>query len=108
MVDFRSRVTRERPINDRVPLNEGWYYLLVPGYPSNNWVVITKIDRKYVYARGLFGDYADLQLRKTAFDDIVTAWYDPLAEEPEDLNIYWGDNNLVVFTDHAGVYFLYE
>jgi len=69
-----------RPENDLVPLIVGYWYLLLPGYPSGQWVIITAIDSKYVYASGLFNNKADLKCRIKQFDDNVTEAINPATK----------------------------
>ena len=60
-----------RDTNNIIPLVVGGEYKLTPGEVSGDWVVITKLTSKYVYAEGIENNHADLKVPKWKFDDLV-------------------------------------
>lgn len=60
--------------NNNIPLVVGGEYELTPGMASSNWVIITKIDLRNVYARGIDDTVADLKLPIWKFDDVMVAY----------------------------------
>lgn len=57
--------------DDTLPLVVGYKYLLTPGYPSGQWVIIYALDAKYVYAMGVYPNHADYKVLRTTFDDNI-------------------------------------
>lgn len=57
--------------NNNIPLVVGGQYELTPGEASTDWVIVTKLTTRDVYAKGVDDNVADLIVPIWKFDDLI-------------------------------------
>jgi hypothetical protein len=58
-------------IDNSIPIEVGYKYQFTPGISDANWIEIVEKGPKYVRARGLYNNHADLSIPIWKFDDLV-------------------------------------
>ncbi len=60
--------------NNQMPITIGGKYLLTPGVASSDWVIVTDIRGKWVYASGIDDNTASIRVPMWQFDDLVVEY----------------------------------